>query len=570
MSLLAKLVKKGLLEKEKAVLLEKEIEASGKKEEEVLLEKKAVSEESLFNLKSQDLGIPLKEVDPKKVPLEILGLIPPETIRHYKIIILAKKDNVLDVGMVYPEDLDAVEALKFLARRGKFDYKIYLITPTTFNKILKQHRSLTQEVGQALEKLKEDLKVKKGPAPTAAEIERLIEETPISKVVAVILRYSVEGKASDIHIEPEKEKLRIRFRLLGSLHSSIILPIRAHQAIVSRIKVLSNLKLDETRIPQDGRFSTIIDNKDIDFRVSTFPTTLGEKVAIRILDPTMGLKKLEELGLSKRNLEILMRAIKKPFGMILATGPTGCGKTTTLYGMLQILNKESVNIITLEDPVEYFIKGINQSQIRPEIGYSFANGLRSILRQDPDVIMVGEIRDEETASLSTHAALTGHIVLSTLHTNDSLGVIPRLLDLGVQPFLIPATLSLAVAQRLVQRLCDKCKKKIEAKKEIKNLILKEVAGFSKKVKEEIKLSEPLYLWEAKGCERCNHGGFSGRIGLFEVFEMTEEFAEIISKDISEKSLLKEAKRQSMTTMRQDGILKVLKGITTIEEVLGTT
>ena len=570
MSLLEELVKKGLLDKDKADILEKEIQSSGKKEEEIILEKNAVPEDSLFSLKSEYSNIPLRDVDPKEVPLEALEVVPQETIQHYKMVPLAKKDNFLEVGMVYPEDLDAQEALKFLSRRGKFSYKVYLITPSTFEKILKQHRTLTQEVGRALERLEEELKVEKGgAASTVEEIEKLAEEAPISKVVAVILRYSVEGKASDIHIEPGKEKLKIRFRLLGSLHSSIVLPIRIHPAIVSRIKVLSKLKIDETRIPQDGRFSTKVNDKDVDFRVSTFPTTLGEKVVVRVLDPEMGLRKFIELGMSKRSEDIVRRAIRKPFGMILSTGPTGCGKTTTLYSILQILNQEDVNIVTLEDPVEYFIEGVSQSQVRPEIGYGFANGLRSILRQDPDVIMVGEIRDEETASLATHASLTGHIVLSTLHTNDSLGVIPRLVDLGIQPFLIPPTLSLAIAQRLVRKLCEKCKKKVKPKKETKELILREIAGFPKKIREEVKLPKPLYIWEAKGCQDCQQG-FSGRIGLFEVFEMTSELAELVLKDISEKSLHGEAKRQSMTTMRQDGILKVIKGLITIEEVLRTT
>jgi type IV pilus assembly protein PilB len=571
MPLLEELVKKGLLKKEEAESLEKEIKVSGKREEDFLLDKKIIPEQDLFSLKSKYLAIPLREVKPKEVPLEILELVPQETVQHYKMVALSKKDNVLEVGMVYPEDLDAQEALKFLSRSGKFSYKVFLITPSTFNEILKKHRSLTQEVGKALERLEEELKVeKKGTAPTVAEIEKLVEEAPISKVVAVILRYSVEGKASDIHIEPGRERLRIRFRLLGSLHSSIMLPLRVHRSIVSRIKVLSNLKLDETRVPQDGRFSTKIEKKNIDFRVSTFPTTLGEKVVIRVLDPIMGLKKFKELGMAKRGSDVVNRAIAKPFGMILSTGPTGCGKTTTLYSILRILNKEGVNIVTLEDPVEYQMEGVSQSQVRPEIGYSFANGLRSILRQDPDIIMVGEIRDEETAALATHAALTGHIVLSTLHTNDSLGVIPRLVDLGIQAFLIPATLSLAIAQRLVRGLCDKCKEKVKPRKEIKDLILREVAGFPKQIKEKIKIPKPLYVWEPKGCSECNQGGFSGRIGLFEVFEMTEELAETVLKDVSEKSLREEAKRQAMITMRQDGIMKVLEGKTTIEEVLRTT
>ncbi len=570
MPLLEELLKKGFLKKEQFDVFKQELESSDKKEEEFILEKGIVTEEVLFNLKSEYLNIPLKEVDPKQVELEVLELIPEETAKHYEMVALSKKDNILEVGMVYPEDLDAQEALKFLARRGKFDYKIFLITPNTFNKILKQHRTLKREVGKALEELEEELKIEGVSRATEAEIERLVEEAPISKVVAVLLRYAVEGKASDIHIEPGRDKLRARFRFLGALHSSIFLPIRLHKAIVSRIKVLSNLKLDETRVPQDGRFSARIENKDIDFRVSTFPTTLGEKVVLRVLDPTVGLKKFEDLGLSKRHSEAIMKAIKKPYGLVLSTGPTGSGKTTTLYAILQILNKEEVNIVTLEDPAEYFLKGINQSQVRPEIGYSFANGLRSILRQDPDIIMVGEIRDEETASLVTHAALTGHMVFSTLHTNDSLGVIPRLVDLKVQPYLIPPTLSLVIGQRLVRRLCDKCKKKVKASKEVRDMILREIEGFPEELRKEVKVPKTLYLWEAVGCRDCNNQGFSGRIGVFEILEMTDRLSEIVLGDLSEKKLKEEAERQGMVTMRQDGILKILEGVTTLTEVLRVT
>jgi len=566
MTLVQQLVKKGILDKEKATTLEFEIKERGLIEEELILERGICSEDFLFNLKSENLKIPLKRVRAEEVPLEILESIPEETAKYYKMISLAKKGNILDIGMVYPEDLKAQEALKFLARQGKFDYKVFLITISNFNELLKQYRTLKRELGIALEELKTELRVERIPK-TAAEFERLAEEAPITKIVAVVLRHAVDGGASDIHIEPTREKLRIRFRLLGILHSSIFLPIRVQPAVVSRIKILSNLKIDETRIPQDGRFSTKIDDKDIDFRVSTFPTTLGEKVAIRVLDPATGLKRLEELGLESRNFEVVKRAIEKPFGMILATGPTGCGKTTTLYAILQILNKEGVNIITLEDPVEYFIEGVNQSQIKPEIGYDFATGLRHMVRQDPDIIMVGEIRDEETAALATHAALTGHIVLSTLHTTDALGVIPRLIDLGVRPYLIPPTLSCATAQRLVRRLCDNCKEEIKPKKEIAELILKEVENLPLQIKKNIKIKKPLKIFKAVGCRDCNGEGFSGRIALFEVLEMTASLSDLILKIPSVELLQEEAKRQGMVGMFQDGILKVLAGVTTIEEVL---
>ena len=565
MALLEELIKKGILEKEKAASLEEELKTSGKKEEELILEKGIVSEDFLFELKSGYLKIPFKKIRQEEIPMEILEQIPEETARYYQMVPLAKKENILEVGMVYPEDLATQEALSFLARRGKFTYQVFLITETNFKNILDKYKTPKREVGKALEELETELKGKK--VPRLDEIERMVEEAPISKMVAVILKYGVEGEASDIHIEPLKDKLRVRFRTLGALHPSIFLPVKLLPAVISRIKILANLRIDETRIPQDGRFSTRVEDRDIDFRISTFPTNLGEKVAIRVLDPRVGLKKFEELGLSGRNFEVIKAAIEKPYGMILSTGPTGCGKTTTQYAILQILNKEGVNIVTLEDPVEYLIEGINQSQVRPEIGYDFSRGLRQIVRQDPDIIMVGEIRDSETAALATHAALTGHIVLSTLHTSNVLGVIPRLIDLGVQPFLIPSALSIATAQRLARKLCPNCKRKVKPKKEVRDLILKEIDKLPEKVKKEIKIPEPLTIFEPVGCRDCHNTGYSGRIALFEILEMTLQLAEIILKETSEAKIYQEATRQGMLTMKQDGILKVLDGITTIEEVI---
>jgi len=567
MTLIQQLVKRGILDKEKAASLEFEVKTSGKKEEELILEKGIVSETFLFGLKSENLKIPLKEVVIEEVPLKVLELIPQESAKYYQMVPLAKQNEFLDVGMVYPEDIKAQEALKFLARQNKFSYQVFLITITSFNNLLKQYRTLKKEVTRALAELEGGLKEEKVEARpvVATEFEKLAEEAPIIKVVAVILRHAVEGKASDIHIEPTREKSRVRFRVDGILHSSIFLPLDVHPAVVARIKVLSNLKIDETRVPQDGRFSTKIDNKDIDFRVSTFPTTNGEKVALRILDPSEGMRSFEDLGLEGRNFETVKKAVQKPYGLILATGPTGCGKTTTLYAILNTLNKEGVNIVTLEDPVEYLMEGVNQSQVKPEIGYSFAHGLRQVLRQDPNIIMVGEIRDEETASLAINAALTGHVVLSTLHTNNAVGVIPRLIDMKVNPFLIPPALGVAIAQRLVGRLCPNCKNKIAPNKEIKEMILKEINSLPPVIKKTAPSVE--FIYEAKGCRKCNQRGYSGRIGVFEVLEMTSELGSVVLKEPSESRILQEANRQGMITMKQDGILKVLDGYTTIEEVL---
>lgn len=575
MSLLKQLIQKGLVKnKEKIASLEYEIKEGDKREEDIILKEGLVPEAVLYKLKSETLKIPLKEVSAEEVPLETLGLIPEETARYYQMIPIQKTEEFLEVGMVYPDDLKAEEALKFLARQGNFNYKVSLITPTTFRNLLKQYRDLKREVGLALEELETELKAEtvKAKIPTAAEFERMAEEAPITKIVAVILRHAVDGGASDIHIEPTRDRLRVRFRQLGVLHASIFLPLRVHPAVIARIKILSSLKIDETRIPQDGRFSTKLGDKIIDFRVATFPTPLGEKVAIRVLDPAAGLKSFEELGLEGRNLEVVKEGILRPFGLVLATGPTGCGKTTTLYVILQFLNKEGVNIVTLEDPVEYFIENINQSQIKPDIGYDFASGLRQILRQDPDIIMIGEIRDEETAALVTHAALTGHIVLSTLHTNNALGVVPRLIDMGIKPYLIPPSLQLAIAQRLVRRLCDNCKEKITPDPKIRDILLKEIEKLPPEIKNSLKIERPLSIFinNPKGCPKCNKTGYSGRIGVFEVLTMTPTLSTLILKEPSEEALKKEAEAQRMITMKQDGIIKVLKGATTIEEVLRVT
>jgi type II secretory ATPase GspE/PulE/Tfp pilus assembly ATPase PilB-like protein len=338
---------------------------------------------------------------------------------------------------------------------------------------------------------------------------------------------------------------------------------------VSRIKVLSNLKIDETRIPQVGRFRTVLMGRDIDFRVATFPTPAGEKVAIRVLDPLVGLRSLEDLGLLGRNERLVKKAIGKPYGMVLLTGPTGSGKTTTLYALMQILNNEQVNIVSLEDPVEYYIDGLNQSQVHPEIGYDFASGLRQILRQDPDVIMVGEIRDDETAGLAVHAALTGHIVLSTLHTNNAIGVIPRLIDMGVEPFLLPASLNIMIAQRLVPRLCQKCLTKKSPSPEVADIIKKELSKLPDEDKTLVHLDD-LSVFESKGCEACKGKGIAGRIAFFEVLEMTRQLESSIGEHMNEGLLLQEAERQNMLTLRQDGILKALQGFVSIETVLRET
>ncbi|MBI3631610.1 MAG: type II/IV secretion system protein, partial [Candidatus Staskawiczbacteria bacterium] len=529
-----------------------------------------VSEEYLFGLKSKIFKIPLKKIKPEDVSLDVLKLIPEEAATNYKMAPLAKNGNVFEIGMVYPEDVPAQNALRFLSQQENFSYEIFLITFTDFNNLLKQYRTLKSETRKALEELEQGKNEILGALEGGQSSKMMAEEAPIIKMVLVILKHAVEGDASDIHIEPGRDKLTVRFRQDGILRPSLSLPLSVHLAIAARIKIIAGLKIDENRIPQDGRFSAKVNDKNIDFRVATFPILYGEKVEIRVLDPKEGLKSFEELGLRGRNFDLVKEAIKKPYGLILSTGPTGSGKTTTLYALLQILNKDNVNIVTIEDPIEYSIAGINQSQIKPEIGYNFVQGLRQILRQDPNVIMVGEIRDEETASLATQAALTGHIVLSSLHTNTSVGVIPRLIDMKVRSFLIPSTLRIAIAQRLIRVLCARCKKKTIPSEKIKNYILGRVKSFPAQAKKEVKIPNPLYVYEAKGCDFCGLTGYSGRMGLFEVLSMTDELAELLLKNPVESSIFKVAQKQGMLTMEQEGIFKVLNGETTVQEVARVT
>jgi type IV pilus assembly protein PilB len=389
-------------------------------------------------------------------------------------------------------------------------------------------------------------------------------------MVSVILKHAVEARASDIHIEPVFNETRIRYRIDGDLHTSLVLPRYIHSAIVSRIKVLSNLKIDETRIPQDGRIRLELEGRQIDFRISTFPLYSNEKVVMRILDTEEGVPTLEGLGFEGKNLNFMKDNIDKPHGMFLVTGPTGSGKSTTLYAVLNVLNTENVNIVTLEDPIEYYLKGVNQSQVKPDIGYTFAAGLRSILRQDPDIVMVGEIRDSETAELAIHAALTGHIVLSTLHTNDAFGAVPRLIDMKVEPFLISSTLNIVVAQRLVRKICSNCREKTEIPVALQDEIIAALTPVQNALPPEVKLQKPLTLWHGKGCPRCNDTGYAGRSAIAESLNINEEMKAIIADGANHEKVRGAFLRQGMLDLKQDGILKALRGVTTIEEVLAAT
>jgi type IV pilus assembly protein PilB len=389
------------------------------------------------------------------------------------------------------------------------------------------------------------------------------EDAPVTKIVATILRYAVDGRASDIHIEPTQNELKVRFRVDGVLHTSLRLPKSVERSVVARIKVLSSLKLDERRKPQDGRFSATVDNRRVDFRVSTFPSYHGEKVVMRILDKSHAQLKLEDLGLEPYNVEIIRNALQRPYGMIVISGPTGSGKSTTLYAMLQELDREGLNVVSLEDPVEYDVEGVSQSQVKPEIGYTFASGLRSILRQDPDIIMVGEIRDRETGQLAIQAALTGHLVLTTLHTNNAVGIVPRLVDMGIDPYLIAPTLILSIAQRLVRRRCESAGKSMPIDGAVKSVIDREFRDVPKEFLKRIPKAEQVF--GVAPSDECPNGT-RGRVGVFEFLASTPELERSIMQRPTEDEIYKVARAQGMFTMKEDAIIKMLKGAIPFEEV----
>jgi len=540
---------------------------------EIIERKGLVSEEDITKAKSKALGIPYVDLFGKALRREVINIIPQDLANNYQIIAFNKQDREVSVAMVNPMDMKALEVIEFLSRQNNFKIKYFIISQNGFRNLAKQYATLTAEVEEALkgaevkptEAIEEALKPEEG-------VEAVLKTAPVSKMVSVILRHAVEGGASDIHIEPVEKETRVRYRIDGILHTSLILPKYVHPAIVARIKVLSNLKLDETRIPQDGRYRMELSGRDIDYRISTLPLVDSEKVVMRILDRSAVVLDLEKLGFEGRALELMKDSVNKTVGMILLTGPTGSGKSTTLSALLTILNDESVNIVTLEDPVEYFLDGVNQSQINPGVGLTFAAGLRSILRQDPDIIMVGEIRDNETAELGVHAALTGHLVLSTLHTNDSAGAIPRMIDMKLEPFLITACLSLVAAQRLVRRICPYCMKEVTLPPKLKQWIEKEASEIPDDayVRAGLDRTAPLKFYQGTGCVRCDNTGYKGRILIDEILEVSEELKRVVVANPTIDEIKRVAKKQGMLTMEQDGIIKALEKETTLEEIVRVT
>ena len=547
---------------ETGITLEKALKAEG------------ISEDDILNAKSEISGLAVKKVLTGQVHFDVLKKIPEEAARHYRFVPLGVKDGFLEVGVVDPADIEAKRALQFIVSRTNLPVKTFIISEDELETVLEEYKGLGGEVSRALGDLEMELSGI-GSAAAAAEIQKelskggskdskIVEDAPVTKIVAVILKHAIEGNASDIHIEAVSDRVKIRFRMDGILYTSIVLPLAIHEAIVSRIKILSDMKIDEKRKPQDGRFGARIEGRDIDFRVSTFPSFFGEKVVIRILDRERGVKTMEELGLSADHLKVVKEMIAKPYGLILLTGPTGSGKTTTLYAMLKELDREANNVVSLEDPIEYNIEGVNQSQVRPEIGYDFASGLRTILRQDPDIIMVGEIRDKETAAMAIHAALTGHLVLSTLHTNNAAGVVPRLVDMGVDLYLIAPTLLMVIGQRLVKKLCPDARKEKLLEGAFKEITQNELKNMPDEARKKITSFDKIY--EGVSSPNCPMGS-RGRIGIFEVLYKTPSLESLILTKPSEQDILKESRKQGMITIKEDGLMKALNGLISFDEFL---
>ena len=549
-----------------------EARSTGQSVEEVLRSRQ-IEGGVILKAKSDFLKIPTREIGDTNISFDILKYIPQESANHYKIIPLGIKDGVLEVGIVDPENIEARDALNFISNKTNVPFKIFLISEDDFEKTLKAYNGLSGEVSKALTDLEtefsaEEMEMMKdkevlGKAPFVGGSPNIIEDAPVTKIVATILRYAIEGGVSDVHIEPMKDKVRVRFRVDGVLYTSIVLPAKVHDALIARIKILSNIKLDEKRKPQDNRFSARIDGRKIDFRVSTFPTYYGEKVEMRVLDQQKGVQKINDLGFSERNLKLIREALNKPYGLILISGPTGSGKTTTLYSMVKELNLEEENVLSLEDPVEYNIEGMSQSQVRPEIGYTFANGLRTTLRQDPDIIMVGEIRDKETAELAIQAALTGHLVLSTIHTNSAVGIIPRLVDMGIDPYLIAPTLILGVAQRLVGKAYVPAVESVPVDGSIKMLFDKYLNEIPLEFRGVVPEMKDVYrIKPTPDCPR----GTKGRVAVTEMFEVDKKMQEIILKEPTEIAISKYARSQGMIVMKEDAVIKALNKVIPMEEV----
>jgi type IV pilus assembly protein PilB len=564
--LLQALVAENLLTKDTAADLIARSQSAKKTPEELIMAENLVSEDQLASLESKLLSIPLADLKGRQIPKSVLEIIPQEVADNYQMVPFEKTGNEIHIGLVNPQNFKAIEAVEFLAQKANLKVRYFIISTGSFKAAFRQYQILGEEVKEALEGIAEQTAVTDLVNEPTQEMEEVIKNAPVSKMVLVIIRHAIDGRSSDIHIEPTMKDTKVRYRIDGMLRTSLVLPKYIHSAIVARIKVLANLKLDETRKPQDGRIRLTVEGRDVDFRVSTLPLFEGEKVVLRILDTNAQVPSLEQLGFNKIHIDIIKEAIQKPHGLTLLTGPTGSGKTTTLYTILTMLNQDGVNIVTLEDPIEYYISGVNQSQINTDIGYSFASGLRAILRQDPNVVMLGEIRDKETTELVVHASLTGHMILSTLHTNSAIGAIPRLIDLGAEPFLLSSIVNLLIAQRLARKVCPDCKTTTIIPETLLRKVKDQLVGIPPKYLEGIDTAK-LTFYKGQGCPHCGNLGYQGRIAVAEVLNITSETREAINKGGDVSVIKKILEKEEYITLTQDCLIKALSGVTTLEEVM---
>jgi len=565
------LVEEGLISEQALSTMITESEHRHVSLEQVLLESGVVTEDDVVKAQQAVFKLDSIDLDPVQIPEEILHLIPKELAENYRMVPYARKDDVVSVAIIDPTNLKAREAAEFVARSQGFRVKYLLTTNTSLKKGLKQYGDISKEVEIALSVAEKQIEAREKTDKGAGEnIEEVIRSAPVAKIISVIMRHAVEGGASDIHIEPYGNSSRVRYRIDGELHTTLTLPLYIHDSLVSRVKVLASMKLDETRKPQDGRIHISTTDKDVDFRVSVLPLSNHEKVVMRLLETTGSAPTLDQLGFAGRNLRVIQTAITRPHGLFLITGPTGSGKSTTLFSLMAMLNHDAVNISTLEDPIEYRVRGINQSQIHPEVGFTFANGLRSLLRQDPDIILVGEIRDNETADLAVNAALTGHLVMSTLHTNDALGAIPRLMDMKVEPFLIASTLNAIGAQRLVRKICEDCKQEVVLPEYLEKDVVAEFERIAQSAYYPGINPNKMVFYKGAGCAHCGNTGYRGRSSVAEFIEITPEMRDTISQGRRGDEFKNQLGTQGFVTIRQEGIMKALLGITTIEEVWSAT
>jgi type IV pilus assembly protein PilB len=528
-----------------------------------------IEETKLYESAAEKMSVPFVLLKGKEIKKSVLDVIPAPLAQTHQVIAFEKDKNNINLAMLDPRNIQTIE---FIHRKTGLNPIVFLTTPTDIKDALhRYHADLESNV--AIQRLSEPSKT------SESDLQKVAEELPIINIVNSILEHAVYEGASDIHIEPSEKEVDVRYRVDGVLKNVMTLPKNVQNGIIARVKVLAKLKIDEHMKPQDGRMKMQLRDKKLSFRVSIIPVYDGEKIVMRILHEGQKPLSLDQLGFLPEPKKIVEKAIQKPHGMILVTGPTGSGKTTTLYSILGILNQPDVNISTIEDPIEYHVKGINQSQINPQIGFTFASGLRAFLRQDPDIIMVGEIRDKETAEIAIHAAMTGHLVLSTLHTNDAPTTLPRLIDMNVTPFLIAFTANIIIAQRLVRKICEYCKKEYHLEKneiqelsrlfdnkKIQNLFL----GQKIKLTAKEKNLENITFYHGKGCRRCDNTGYKGRLGIYEVMDIDAEMAKKINEKAEANEIKDLARKKGMITMMEDGLIKSKLGITTIEEVLRVT